>query len=107
MQDLRGNLYTNPHSGHAAWGSDISATECEAEARALTLAMCKASAEEYECIFTSGATGGLALASDCQHCSLLLICSLNLQLLLCCVCCHPCMVCDFCMPLHREDLCRG
>ena len=57
MQDLEGQLYTNPHSGHAAWGSDISAMDCEAEARALTLAMCNAPAEEYECIFTSGATG--------------------------------------------------
>lgn len=57
MQDLEGKLYTNPHSGHAAWGSDISAMDCEAEARALTLAMCHAKAEDYECIFTSGATG--------------------------------------------------
>ena len=56
-QDLQGKLYTNPHSGHAAWGSDISAVDCEAEARALTLAMCHAPAEDYECVFTSGATG--------------------------------------------------
>lgn len=57
LQDLAGSLLTNPHSGHAAWGSDASALEREAEARALTLAMCNAPAEEYECIFTSGATG--------------------------------------------------
>ena len=59
LQDLAGSLLTNPHSGHAAWGSDASALEREAEARALTLAMCNAPAEEYECIFTSGATGWL------------------------------------------------
>ena len=59
LQDLDGSLLTNPHSGHAAWGSDASALEREAEARALTLAMCNAPAEEYECIFTSGATGSL------------------------------------------------
>ena len=63
MQDLERKLYTNPHSGHAAWGSDISAMDCEAEARALTLALCHATAEDYECIFTSGATGAPEAAS--------------------------------------------
>ena len=67
MQDLEGQLYTNPHSGHAAWGSDISAMDCEAEARAITLAMCNAPAEEYECIFTSGATGARPLQGICCH----------------------------------------
>ena len=67
MQDLEGQLYTNPHSGHAAWGSDISAMDCEAEARALTLAMCNTPAEDYECIFTSGATGARPLQGGCSH----------------------------------------
>jgi len=71
MQDLKESLYTNPHSGHSAWGSDVSATECEAEARALTLAMCNAPAEVYECIFTSGATGAPRTvwhAQNALHC---------------------------------------
>ena len=68
LQDLSGSLLTNPHSGHAAWGSDASALEREAEARALTLAMCNAPAEEYECIFTSGATGRLSRKASFTRC---------------------------------------
>ena len=67
MQDLEGKLYTNPHSGHVAWGDDIRAMECEAEARALTLAMCNAPAEDYECIFTSGATGEPVAGKPLSH----------------------------------------
>lgn len=56
-QDLNGELYSNPHSGHVAWRGDASSAAVDAEARALTLEMCNASPEDYECIFVSGATG--------------------------------------------------
>ena len=64
LQDLATRLYTNPHSGHATWDGDPGTIEMEAQARALTLAMCRARSEDYECIFTSGATG--ALPTSCS-----------------------------------------
>ena len=85
LQDLAGSLLTNPHSGHAAWGSDASALEREAEARALTLAMCNAPAEEYECIFTSGATGWLPGRASFTRCiSRRFGITLNGKLMSCC-----------------------
>lgn len=57
MQDLSTQLYSNPHSGHIAWCGDASASDAETQARTLTLKMCNASEQEYECIFVSGATG--------------------------------------------------
>ncbi len=64
-QDLTRELFSNPHSGHAAWRGDASSTAVDAEARALTLEMCNASPEHYECIFVSGATGGVSTL--CMH----------------------------------------
>ena len=61
MQDMSTQLYSNPHSGHLAWRGDASASEADAHARALTLAMCNASELDYECIFVSGATGTICL----------------------------------------------
>ena len=56
-QALRRHLFTNPHSQHGVESDLPSSAAAESDARALTLAMCNASAEDYECIFTSGATG--------------------------------------------------
>lgn len=47
----------NPHSG---WGGPAGYAAAAAEARAATLALCNASSADYECIFTSGATGKAA-----------------------------------------------
>jgi len=44
----------NPHSLHSG---PTTGGDAEAKARQLTLDMCNASASEYDCIFTSGATG--------------------------------------------------
>ncbi|KAK9807865.1 hypothetical protein WJX72_011591 [[Myrmecia] bisecta] len=63
MQDYMVNMYSNPHSQHAGFGERGSA-DAEADARAMTLAMCNASPAEYECIFTSGATAALKLVAD-------------------------------------------
>ncbi len=60
VQELGTQLYSNPHSGHVAWSGDANVSDAEAHARALTLAMCNASPQEYECIFVSGATGTLS-----------------------------------------------
>ena len=50
-------MYTNPHSQHGDMLGERSSTAADAEARRLVLDMCHAPAEEYVCIFTSGATG--------------------------------------------------
>ena len=49
----------NPHSG---WGGPGGYTAVQAEARAATLALCNAAPADYECIFTSGATGEAEVA---------------------------------------------
>ena len=49
-------MFGNPHT-EAGGGSDTS-TSAAQEARASTLAMCRAPPQDYTCIFTSGATGG-------------------------------------------------
>lgn len=56
VQDLESHLFGNPHSQHGWSGNEGSATAV-AEARQLTLDMCNAPLGQYECIFTSGATG--------------------------------------------------
>ena len=64
-QDLSANVVGNPHSQHS---EPEAGGDAEASARQLTLDMCNASASDYECIFTSGATGehyfGVATGSD-------------------------------------------
>ena len=62
MQDMSASLYTNPHSLHGDLLGDRSSMAAEQEARRLVLAMCNAPAEEYTCIFTSGATGGASIS---------------------------------------------
>lgn len=54
MQDLSANVMGNPHSQHSG---PVAVSDGESKARQLTLDMCNASAGEYDCIFTSGATG--------------------------------------------------
>lgn len=56
-QDLAGSVYGNPHTEAGGGGDGTSAAAIE-DARAATLAMCRASPADYECVFTSGATGG-------------------------------------------------
>ncbi len=56
-QDLAGSVYGNPHT-EAGGGGDGSSAAAIEDARAATLAMCRASPADYECVFTSGATGG-------------------------------------------------
>ena len=63
MQDLESHLFGNPHSQHGWSGNEGSATAV-AEARQLTLQMCNAPVGEYECVFTSGATGDTLLSSN-------------------------------------------
>lgn len=58
LQAFKTGVFGNPHSQHNGL---LDAAATEDEARKLTLGMCNASAAEYECIFTSGATG-IALA---------------------------------------------
>ncbi len=60
-QELTAGVYGNPHSQHGLLEGQGSAA-AEAEARALTLAMVNASPSDYECVFTSGATGTFFLA---------------------------------------------
>ena len=54
LQALSKGVFGNPHSQH---NDLLDSAAAEDEARRLTLSMCNASAAEYECIFTSGATG--------------------------------------------------
>ena len=56
VQDLTSHLFGNPHSQHG-WSGNEGSAQAVAEARQLTLQMCNAPLGEYECIFTSGATG--------------------------------------------------
>ena len=56
VQDLESHLFGNPHSQHGWSGNDGSGSAV-AEARQLTLDMCNAPLGQYECVFTSGATG--------------------------------------------------
>lgn len=56
------HLYTNPHSQHGLAEEGIGAATALQQARQLTLDMCQASAEDYEVVFTSGATGELFVA---------------------------------------------
>ncbi|DBA86842.1 TPA: hypothetical protein ACH3X2_005421 [Trebouxia sp. C0005] len=57
-QDLASHLFGNPHSQHG-WSGNEGSAQAVAEARQLTLQMCNAPLGEYECVFTSGATGAL------------------------------------------------
>ena len=63
MQDLESHLFGNPHSQHG-WSGNEGAATAVAEARQLTLQMCNAPVGEYECVFTSGATGDTLLSSN-------------------------------------------
>ncbi len=54
---MTSHLYSNPHSQHGLVDAEIGAEKAVRQARQLTLDMCQASAEDYEVIFTSGATG--------------------------------------------------
>ena len=56
LQDLESHLFGNPHSQHG-WSGNEGSAQAVAEARQQTLQMCNAPLGEYECIFTSGATG--------------------------------------------------
>ena len=56
VQDMQSHVYGNPHSLQS-WAPMEGSAQAVAEARRLTLEMCNASAADYECIFTSGATG--------------------------------------------------
>lgn len=58
VQDLASHLFGNPHSQHG-WSGNEGSAQAVAEARQLTLQMCNAPLGEYECVFTSGATGAL------------------------------------------------
>lgn len=58
---LAAQLYSNPHSDHAASRAAGSAL---AELRAATLALCNASPADYDVIFTSGATAALQLVAS-------------------------------------------
>ncbi len=58
VQDLASHLFGNPHSQHG-WSGNEGSAQAVAEARHLTLQMCNAPLGEYECVFTSGATGAL------------------------------------------------
>ncbi|CAM6125359.1 unnamed protein product [Calypogeia fissa] len=61
LSDLSSNLYGNPHSQSES--STLSSDIVEL-ARNQVLAMCKASPEEYSCVFTSGATAALNLVGQ-------------------------------------------
>ncbi len=65
MQDLETHLFGNPHSQHG-WSGNEGSAQAVAEARQLTLEMCNAPLGEYECIFTSGATGVFHCARSAQ-----------------------------------------
>lgn len=72
VQDLASHLFGNPHSQHGWSGSEGSA-QAVAEARQLTLQMCNAPLGEYECVFTSGATGALHSADCSPNIAIMLI----------------------------------
>eukprot|EP00884_Botryococcus_braunii_P022713 jgi/Botrbrau1/9125/Bobra.160_3s0002.1 len=63
FQVLASGVFGNPHSQHSL-AQGINHAQLEGEARALTLSMCKADPAEYECVFTSGATGALKLVGE-------------------------------------------
>ena len=71
VQDLVSHLFGNPHSQHG-WSGNEGSAQAVTETRQLTLHMCNAPLGEYECIFTSGATGaphvhGHDKSSSCTH----------------------------------------
>lgn len=61
LQVFKQGLFANPHSQNSGF---IDASDIEEKARQLTLSYLKASATEYECIFTSGATGKTLLLQE-------------------------------------------
>ena len=82
VQDMETHLFGNPHSQHG-WSGNEGSAQAVAEARQLTLQMCNAPLGEYECVFTSGATGALDSsflafqhALSTMHCPLSTICCL-------------------------------
>lgn len=56
LQDMTSHAYGNPHTD-AGGGGPAGSTVLIEHARSETLAMCNVSSAEYECVFTSGATG--------------------------------------------------
>ncbi|CAK7355477.1 unnamed protein product [Dovyalis caffra] len=61
FKDFSSNVYANPHS-HS--DSSSATSDIIREARQLVLDYCNASAKEYKCIFTSGATAALKLVGE-------------------------------------------
>jgi hypothetical protein len=72
VQDLASHLFGNPHSQHG-WSGNEGSAQAVAEARQLTLQMCNAPLGEYECVFTSGATGALHSADHSPNIAIMLI----------------------------------
>lgn len=56
-QDLLSTLHGNPHSSYG-WAQHASEAAAE-RVRQLTLALCQADPQHYECVLTSGATGAV------------------------------------------------
>uniref|UniRef100_A0A7C9AY39 Aminotransferase class V domain-containing protein n=1 Tax=Opuntia streptacantha TaxID=393608 RepID=A0A7C9AY39_OPUST len=61
FKDLTSNVYGNPHSQS---DSSMATSEVIRECRQQVLDYCNASAKEYKCIFTSGATSALKLVGE-------------------------------------------
>ncbi|KAL2928144.1 Molybdenum cofactor sulfurase [Bienertia sinuspersici] len=61
FKDLTSNVYGNPHSQS---DSSMDTSDIIRECRQLVLDYCNASAKEYKCIFTSGATAALKLVGE-------------------------------------------
>ncbi|KMT00618.1 hypothetical protein BVRB_9g219130 [Beta vulgaris subsp. vulgaris] len=61
FKDLTSNVYGNPHSQS---DSSMATSEIIKECRQQVLDYCNASAKEYKCIFTSGATAALKLVGE-------------------------------------------
>ncbi|XP_021738426.1 molybdenum cofactor sulfurase-like isoform X1 [Chenopodium quinoa] len=61
FKDLTSNVYGNPHSQS---DSSLATSEIIKECRQQVLDYCNASAKEYKCIFTSGATAALKMVGE-------------------------------------------
>ncbi|KAL2641505.1 hypothetical protein R1flu_009092 [Riccia fluitans] len=61
LSDFSAQVYGNPHSQS---DSSVLSSSIVEDARAQVLAFCNASAEEYSCVFTSGATAALKLVGE-------------------------------------------
>ncbi|KAF9678625.1 hypothetical protein SADUNF_Sadunf07G0054000 [Salix dunnii] len=61
FKDFSSNIYANPHSQS---DSSSATSDIIREVRQQVLDYCNASAKEYKCIFTSGATAALKLVGE-------------------------------------------